>query len=497
MARSSVQYKPLYANKTLSDHQAFLDGNAGVLDRAAIIQFICAVFTTRSSALRSVNIDRLDPKAVSEHILIPRQKLYTFILYNWIRFIFIPAVGEDIAGKILIFGIGRIFSSYNDTGIQHCTDADIDFVADNSLSKDNLVLLKTYVSIFKREIAENFNILVEVNPVFTVLTVAEIERMIQSNDPSISQSAVNFYKCNESGMFVLHENKRIRESVFSTARKYPNSLFFTYFIGINISKPNVLRIYSGDSELPLISVKQSYKQSTSSVIGSKKFKITARRLSTLHEDIFPGEWYFSTKFSVNRIYDYISAMNRVGYSLNEIGFTGVDDADYRFICAAHSFMLYLQEVTYHKLDSFNDEMNDYTYMSSDRFEKFVKISGDAFFRDFDEYIIKGGLLKERQRKQYIRLRNCILQNNRDRVIDGNTEFVSRLAQEHKLHHDVDHMDNTRVKICIQYTWADIGYFVFDSISDRVIAIIRDKFIPPLTSFGITDTEITAYRRMFS
>ena len=65
--------------------------------------------------------------------------------------------------------------------------------------------------------------------------------------------------------------------------------------------------------------------------------------------ISPPDWYFSMKYFVNRVYDYVCAMQNAGYSLEEIGFDRVSpelgvDPDYRFLRNAHRTMLYFQEL---------------------------------------------------------------------------------------------------------------------------------------------------------
>lgn len=496
---NAIQYrhKPVYTDALMRDKQKYLDENVQKLSIPELMKFLTQVNIVRSTVLGSTGIDRLNPLTVSKSILIPRQELYFFILYNWIKHIFIPSLGGQVSVNLFVFGIGRIFSSYNRTGVQHCTDADLNFVVSNSVSQEDCQKLREKVNGLVRVMAETFNIIVEVNHDFTVRSVKDVSDKIRSDNPKDCLEAILFYKCNEPGMFVLHDNSGLRESVFSRTRDFPDSLFFTNFIGVNISKPTLTRLRSEQVMLPLLPDNGNMKVSVSSVVGSKSFKRNARRLALIHPDLYPGEWFFSIKYTVNRVYDFVSALLFRGYSLPAIGFSGEDDFDYKFLCNAHALMLYLQELTHIKLNSYNDAFRDYSYMSSHRFEHFIKVSGDSFFKDFDEMVIKGGLLREGQRKQYVHLKTCIAQNKRDRVLDSTDTIIRSLAEKNKLRYDVEHHDKMRKKVCVPYTWSDLGYFVFDSITERIVSILEIKIVPMLESLGMPEREIALYRKMLN
>jgi hypothetical protein len=487
--------KPYYRNLFLRSHQEKLKeiGLAGGTHE--INKLMSRVYTTLNNAIDSTDIHHLNPFTIARDILIPRQELYFFVLTNWVKYVFIPSLNPRFADSLLIFGIGRIFSLYNDTGIQYCSDADLNFVVRNTVQDDGIVEIKKAVEILRKTILEKFNIIIESKPGFIIRTEQEIHDKLSSSDPHERMETILFYKSNESSLFVLHDNPMLHESIFSKIRQYPDSMLFTHYLGDNTSKPTITRIRAGRTKLPILVDQNKQTAMVSSVIGSKSFKINARRLALVHPDLYPGEWYFSIKYTVNRVYDYVSALLHQDYSLTEIGFTGVDDPDYRFICNTHALMLYLQELTHIKLDSFNDELSDHSYMSSQRFVLFIQVGGDGFYRVFENMIIKGGLLLLRQQKQYIHLKSCILLNNRDRVVESTDKEIESLISSNKLNYELEHHGYSTMKIRIPYSWADLGYFVFDTITERMISVVADKFLPSLAGLGMTGREIALYREM--
>ena len=48
----------------------------------------------------------------------------------------LPALSQaQVAKELFIFGLGRLFSRYNDMGVQHCTDVDLNIVAGDALAQ--------------------------------------------------------------------------------------------------------------------------------------------------------------------------------------------------------------------------------------------------------------------------------------------------------------------------------------------------------------------------
>ena len=154
------------------------------------------------------------------------------------------------------------------------------------------------------------------------------------------------------------------------------------------------------------------KAEVTSVIGSRAFSLYCRRRFPLGLFVSPPEWYFSMKYFVNRVYDYVCAMRVHGRSLAEIGFDAprkVDgvDPDYRFLRNAHKLMLHLQELVRTRIGAYGVEV-DYSWMSASRFKRLVDIDGDGFRRDFDAMVLDGGLLMPSEAERYRDLRGRVL-----------------------------------------------------------------------------------------
>ena len=97
-------------------------------------EFITAVFVERNRKIRNLDFKALNPATIAEDYLLPRKDLYNFALCNWVWHIFLPSLKPKLVENMLLFGLGRIFSSYNDTGVQHSTDADLNIVVRNALT---------------------------------------------------------------------------------------------------------------------------------------------------------------------------------------------------------------------------------------------------------------------------------------------------------------------------------------------------------------------------
>jgi hypothetical protein len=202
------------------------------------------------------------------------------------------------------------------------------------------------------------------------------------------------------------------------------------------------------------------------------------------------------KYFVNRVYDYVSSLRCQGYSLTDIGFDNDSDPDYLFICNAHALALYSQELIHDKLDTFN-VLSDASYMSSSRFIRFVQVAGKRFLENFEEMVIKGKILYQSEQKQYFHLKECVIQNNRERIIKrprvGLPLFLERHGYD-KNFHKVDEDSNDMI-VCIPYTWADVGYFVYNSIANRMISVTGVKLVKALKKLGLPQKEIDLYQRM--
>jgi hypothetical protein len=188
------------------------------------------------------------------------------------------------------------------------------------------------------------------------------------------------------------------------------------------------------------------------------------------------------KYFVNRVYDYVGAMRNLGYSLEEIGFDAPSspDPDYRYLRNAHKLMLYLQELITLTIGSYDAE-NDYSYISRARFLRFMELGGDKFKRDFDDMVVKGDLLYQSDKEKYRVLKHKIEKKLRDRFLTGKTSDLALFPPGFV--YDALYHDSHDYKICVPYSWGDLGFFVFSSIAARITAIVDGRLIPRLPHFG--------------
>ncbi|HCM28936.1 MAG: hypothetical protein A2Z99_18860 [Treponema sp. GWB1_62_6] len=479
---------PRYRNPSFHVYQKRLD--TVQITRKQYESFLTAFFHDQDKALATFDFIRINPQSITKAILIPRQDLYFFTIYNWIKHIFVPSLEPRIAENLLIFGLGRIFSSYNDTGVQYCTDADLNFVVSDSLTDGDMKSLKDKVDKLREMILEAFNLLIEVNSDFTVQSVRAIHGKMESDDEKLRTATALFYKGNDSSLFVLHDNAELRELVFSRTRSLPDCHLFTLFLGDNVSKSTFTRLRADVTGLSIFSDRTRTIETVRNVIGSKSFSLKCRRLWAIHSELHPGEWYFSMKYMVNRVRDYVSALLWEGYSLAEIGFTGATDPNFLFITKAHTGMLYLQELIYRKLDSF-DHATDYTYISSSRFNMFTQIMGEKFYRDFRD--IAWGLLLRSQQKKYDMLEERIRANDRGRIISGTHGHIRNVLRMYDGPHELVFQDTYNMKVCLPYTAADLGYFALNTITDRMISILDTIILPSQAKLGMSEQQIEWYR----
>jgi hypothetical protein len=193
-------------------------------------------------------------------------------------------------------------------------------------------------------------------------------------------------------------------------------------------------------------------------------------------------------------------MLKKGYSLQDIGFTGVADPDYRFLCNAHKLMLYLQELIENEMKaigSFN-EYSDYSYISDERFTKFISKHKDSFSKNIDAMIMAGDLLLYTQKKTYTYLKNCIADQDRrnDRMLRG---LAGELRDLHKayLGSETKDMDSSEPKLIIPYTSVDLGYYIFDAITKRMQGIMKEKLLSPLSTYGMSEAELKKYKEILN
>lgn len=456
-----------------------------------IERYIVDEFVERNRSIRNEDFRRLDPATVADDFLRPRRDLYCFAVINWIRKIFLPSLRGRIAEGMLVFGLGRLFSAYNDMGVQDGTDADINVVVADSLSAADRSYLEKRLKELKRELYDRFAIILDFNPAYTLLRARDIADRMRSRDAEARISAIRFYKSNEKSIVLIKDHEELREAVFSRVRAEPDSRLFENFLGLR-EGVSYAKLRSGAEELPVL-LDGGGRALVGTLIGSKPFELHCRRLYPRDEFVSPPDWVFSMKYFVNRVYDYVGAMRGIGRSLEEIGFVaprgGALDPDYLYLRNAHKLMLYLQELVTLAVGSYNDAACDYTYISRGRFMRFMEIHAEKFSRDFDGMVVKGGLVSAGAKKRYDMLRQKIKSKQRDRFLELSVKERARLPKEFAC--ETVYRDATKCRICVPYSWGDLGYFVFSSIASRIGSIVDEKLVPRLPYLGMSAED---YRR---
>ncbi len=469
---------PRYNLEFFTSSQKLLDDAvARGLSVAKLEAFLVNFYAEQSKIINPELAQDVSISSLEGKIMRPRQDLYLFIISNWLRYIFIPALSPKVSGCLCVFGVGRIFSAYSNMGVQYCTDADLNFVVGDDLSAAALTRLKQEVRKMQQYIGELFNILVEVDSTFTVLRVSEIKARFTDPDPVTRLCSTLFYKVNADSLCVLHHNEALLQEVFARVRQLPDSMFFENFLGDNPAKSTYLRLR--DEIVPLdivddISKKVVYAEF---VIGTRKFARSCRYLYSVHPELYPPQWCFSMKYCVNRVYDYISAMQHSGYRLSQLGFSGPSDPDYHFVCQAHRLMLYFQELIHLQLDSFSG-LSDYSYISMERFTDFMRLPKSSFVKDFDGIVLSRNFLYASQRNQYRNLKSAI-HAKKDLHLYLSSEQEHELANlfGFKFHHF--DKGSGKSALTLPYSWGGLGFFVFNAVETRLSQIIDTKLYPAL------------------
>jgi hypothetical protein len=156
-------------------------------------------------------------------------------------------------------------------------------------------------------------------------------------------------------------------------------------------------------------------------------------------------------------------------------------------------MLYLQELITISIDSFGGENCDYSYISRSRFLRFMEINGDKFQRDFEDMVLGSDLLLVSEKKEFLALKKKIRAKSRDRVIElrsGDRRTIPAGFAYETMYRD----DHCR-KICVPYSWADLGYFTFSRIASRIGRIVDSRLVPRLPAFGMPESDYRSYREL--
>jgi hypothetical protein len=461
-----------------------------------IARFLSEVFVERNRSIRNGDFQSLDPASVVEDYLRPRRELYRFVVIHWIRLVFLPGLRPKAAEGLLVFGLGRLFSTYNDMGVQHCTDVDLNFVARDGASDADLGYLRERLEALQAELRENFGVRLELCADYTLLREGEVAARLGHEDEGIREANRRFYKSNEGSISVIQDQGEMRERLFSRVRSEPDSRLFENYLGLESGKQSYAKLRVGE-RLRLVA-EGGQEVASASVIGSKPFDAYCKRLFPRRHFLSPPDWHFSMKYFVNRVYDYVAAMRNLGHGLEEIGFDTPDpdlderasssrrartglDPDYRYLRNAHKLMLYLQELITIAMPTYNED-SDYSYISRARFLSFMELGGDKFRRDFDGMIARGDLLYMSDRERYRLLEQKIAAKARDRCLAGKTPELELYPPDFA--YELIYRDGHDYKICVPYSWADAGYFVFSAIAERISKIVDERLVPRLPSFGM-------------
>jgi hypothetical protein len=461
---------------------------------AEVERFIHAVYVEKNRAIRNQDFSKLDPATVAEDYLLPRRDLCFFVVYNWLRHVFLPSLEAATLEGMLVFGIGRLFSSYNDTGVQRSTDADINIVVRDDLPAAPRAELVRRLRDLKKTLLEKFRINLELDSSFSVLGAGEIRARLRSKDAATKLKSLLFYKSNAASLHVIKDEEALRRAVFAPVEGLPDALLFENFLGLANPGTSFTRILSGHTRLPILADGSCERVEVETAIGARSFSQHWRRFFPPALCISPPEWHFSMKYCVNRVYDYVCAMQNLGHSLEEIGFTERSpelgtDLDYRFLRNAHRMMLYFQELEELVMRSFNTEA-DFSYVSRSRFMRFMEIDGDKFRRDFSDMAVKGDLLRASEKTAFRNLKRKIETRARDRYVTGKVAMLMLLPPGFA--YETVFKDKTDFKIRVPYTWSDLGYFVFDAVASRMERIVMGKIVPTLAELGMPEGEHLRY-----
>lgn len=456
---------------------------------------IAKEYSRRNRAIKDPGIHRLDPSSVADDYLYPRKDLNRFAVENWIRRVFLGGLKPRIVGSSLVFGLGRLFSTYNDLGAQHATDVDLNIIVDDALPARLYAELGGRLGDLRVELHQRFGILLDLHPDYTLLRESAVLGALSADDETRRFQTALFYRTNERSIRIMSDHPAIRERVFGPLRRLPDSAMFEHFLGLGSGKPTFTKIRSDAAPLPIGLDGSCDKVEVTSVIGSRAFGLYCRRRFPLGLFVSPPEWYFSMKYFVNRVYDYVCAMRVHGHSLAAIGFDApraVDgvDPDYRFLRNAHKLMLHLQELIRTRVGAYGVEV-DYSWMSATRFKRLVDIDGDGFRRDFDAMVLDGGLLMPSEAERYRVLRGRVLAKSGDRVMEGRAQDLASLPEG--LRYETIYQDADRFKIRIPYSWSDLAFFAFSAIGSRMARIVEGRLMKALPALGMPPADARRYQ----
>jgi hypothetical protein len=469
---------------------------AGPDKLAAHIQ---GIYAQKNRTIRNVDFRRLAPDSVADDYLLPRKDLNRFVVETWVRNIFLAELKKPMLDRVFMFGLGRLFSNYNDLGAQHSTDVDLNIIVDDTLSDRDLSALAKSLKHTQHEFHARFGIVLELHPDYTIKREREVLALLSTAEERIRLASALFYRTNERSIRILNDQPRIRENVFSKVRPLPDACIFEHFMGFASGKTSYAKLRSDAEPLTIGLDGSCDRLSVHTVLGSRSFGYWHRRHFPQGLFVSPPEWHFSMKYFVNRVYDYVCSMRNAGYSLAQIGFSrksgkGKADPDYLYLRNAHKLMLYLQELIQTGIGAYGIEV-DYSWMSGNRFQRLIALKSDSFLHDFDALVLEGGLLRPSEAERYSFLKGKIASKAKDRYLEGPLAKLKTLPKD--LRYEVLNNEGSRYRICIPYSWSDLGFFAFSAISVHIAQIVEGRILPTLAPLGMPVSEISRYKKAFS
>jgi hypothetical protein len=494
---ASSHATPEYRDQSYHELELELDARtAAGASRAELAAFIEKTFVKRNRRIRDVSFKRLDPASVEDDYLYPRKDLNRFAVENWIRRVFLAGLTPRVTESVLVFGLGRLFSSYNDLGAQHATDVDLNFIAKDGLPAVDIEVLSHDLAELRGELNRRFGIMLDLHPDYTLQRESEVLAALRNPDERKRFEAALFYRANEKSIRVLKDHPGMRERIFAPARRLPDAAIFEHFLGFGSGRATYFKIRTDLAPLSIGVDGSCERIQVRTVIGSKAFGKHHRKTFPQGLFISPPEWIFSMKYFVNRVYDYTCAMRTHGHTLESIGFdkpgkqSGIDP-DFRYLRNAHKLMLHLQELIQTRIGAYGIEV-DYSWISGTRFQRLVEIDGDSFRDDFDAMVLEGGLLLPSDAERYRTLKGRIRVHATDRHMEGRACNLASLPKGFR--YELIYKDADRYKICVPYAWADLGFFALNAIGARIARIVEGRLLPVLPAMGMPPGDLAKYKQ---
>jgi hypothetical protein len=370
----------------------------------------------------------------------------------------------------------------------------LNIITARGVSISDLAALKSGMARLRADILEHFGIVVELHPDFSILGEQAVLARLEHPDERIRLGHCLFYKSNERSVRILRDHPDIREKVFSRVRGLPDAFLFEHFLGFSSgAKATFAKIRAGEPLTVGLDGSGETGQART-VIGSRIFGQYCRRLFPPRLLISPPEWHFSMKYFVNRVYDYVCAMRNLGYPLASLGFDSTEaadgsDPDYLYLRNAHKLMLHLQELSLNLLGAYGAEL-DTSHMSRARFLRLVEVDGEKFRADFGSMVVSGELIPPSFAQRYKALEEKIKAKARDRFMEGPLEDLKAFPPGFR--YESTHKDKNGYRINVPYSWADLGFFAFSAIAERMARIVEERLMPALPALGMPPETMARY-----